>query len=615
MMTCLLAGAAAAPAFSRPELITGAKIDEAAVQTTLHVQPGRGPHRTLKSAFDAAHRLLVQGTPVRIKIAPGAYREAVLGLDWRQGKAAETTLIVEGAKGVVWTGSDVFPLAGWTKDGGILSHPWPHKFGNFAWSWGPKRLIGHRTELAFMDGRPLMPRILERWEITGIKQDPAVVNQVDYRFAEKLDPAKVLQEGEFGVYELDENGPRVFVRPHAGKGAGPQQIELAVRDRLLDMDGKHNLVLRGIVFQHCANSDREYGYINPVTFGGQRGRPSRNVLIDNCQFLWNSGTGLSLMGQDWTIRNSRFNYNGFSGIATGISRNVLWEDNETSFNVWRAWRGGEIGYFTGGFKAHEIIGHRIEGHTALGNTTMGAWWDVHCKDLFVSDMVLVDNSVNLQYELSAGPFVADRLLMAGGRGGDGMIHMWGGPSRLTNSILWTNYQGGGDTVLYGYRTGERDDPHSRMELVPVALQEVSSCLFVGGPNVKGFAMMDDSRKPASRAAVPATYLGTNNVFWHPDMENFHAAWVGDTARKPGEAQDIAEWMKAGHWQEKGARRLDPRLTNPAEGDFRFAPGSPLYGQRSKWPQVKLTAAQRKAMAEFFAWSGFTPDRWIPLPPE
>ena len=67
--------------------------------------------------------------------------------------------------------------------------------------------------------------------------------------------------------------------------------------------------------QHCANDDREYGALNPVTFGEHRGNPSNDVLIDRCQFLWNSGTGLMVGGNYWTVRDSLFKYNGCSGMA------------------------------------------------------------------------------------------------------------------------------------------------------------------------------------------------------------------------------------------------------------------------------------------------------------
>ncbi|MCG9894543.1 MAG: hypothetical protein MH204_03590, partial [Fimbriimonadaceae bacterium] len=60
--------------------------------------------------------------------------------------------------------------------------------------------------------------------------------------------------------------------------------------------------------------------------------------------------------------------------------------------------------------------------------------------------------------------------------------------------------------------------------------------------------------------------------------------------------------------------LDPLLMDPQGLDFRFSPSSPLYSQRSRWPQIRISDRERAAMAEFTAWSGYTPDRWLPLPP-
>lgn len=591
--------------------VTGATIDESKVVRENRVPSPATPD--LGTAFRRAHRLVSEGHATRIKIGPGTYREAVLDLDWTIGKAADTLLVVEGVGEVRWTGTDPVPARDVRREGDLISFPWDKAWGNFAWSWGPKTLIGHRSEMVFVGDRPLRQRILERYEVTGVQQDPAVQNQVVHRYLETLDPAQTLQPGDFGVVERGEG--RIYLK--LPSDVRRPRIEVSTRKRLLDLVGKHNVVLRNLTFERCANDDREYGSLNPVLFGAHRDKPSRNILIDRCSFRWNSGTGLMVGGQDWTIRDSKFDYNGFAGLASTRTRNLLFQRNQTNFNVWRAWRGGEIGYFTGGFKLHEVEGHRIEGHTAIGNCTMGIWWDVHCHDLYAEDLILVDNTVNLQYELSSGPLVVRRMLSAGGRAEDGVVHLWGGTSEIHDSLLYQDYDANGRGLLYAFRIGERNDPHANQRPMVPGPQTLRDSLPVGGPRTAAFAMMDDVRRDpvASGGFVP--YRGERNVFWHPGRSEFWNAWIADPARSGEEAKravKIPEWLSA-HAREEQPRQADPMLRDPKNHDYRISPASSLHRERARWPQVALSAATRREMARFFEWSGFQPDRWGPLPPE
>ena len=123
---------------------------------------------------------------------------------------------------------------------------------------------------------------------------------------------------------------------------------------------------------------------------------------------------------------------------------------------------------------------------------MGAWWDVHCRDVRVSDLVAVGNAANLQFELCEGPFVADRLLLVGGRAGDGQLRLWEqGPTSLRDSILYSDYRGSGTTGLYNLRWFGRTDAHAAMSRLVAGTNVAQGNLFVAGPNVPNFGMIDD----------------------------------------------------------------------------------------------------------------------------
>jgi hypothetical protein len=598
--------------FATAEQITGASIDEAKVEKVLHVTPGTGTYPNLRAAFREAHRLTVMGVAVKIKIGKGIYRESVLGLDWTQGKAGETLLVIEGGPGVVWTGSDVIPLSKWTKRGPLLEAPWKHRFGLFAWSWGPKGVIGHRSEMAFYRGKALRPRILEQYDVTGIEQNPEVQNQVVHTYRKALDPLEVLREGEFGVFEREENRPRIVVR--LPKGAVPSEgsLEVSTRQQLLDLDGKSSLVIRGITFQNTANSDREYGHLNAVTFGGHRGRPSNNVLIEDCRWLWNASTGLSIMGDNWTLRRCSFRFNGFSGLATGKGRNVLWEKLDTSFNVWRAWRAGELGYFTGGFKAHELTGHRIKGHLAIGNCTMGAWWDIVCADVFADDLIAIGNAANVQFEISQGPLVGNRWLIAGGKSGE-QIRFWEhGDSTLRHCVIYSNYFGSGRSTLYSLRWFGREDQHAKMAPLKAGVNRLEDSILLAGPNVPHFGLIDDIRGGEWSAREPMSYAGRRNFIYQPAQPDFPQNWILDqerTGELAARALPVASWLKSPTYSETETQRIDPLFQNPDSYDFTLSPKSPLWHRRNEWPQFKLSPRDKEAWDWFTRWSGYQPEKW------
>ncbi len=611
-----LAAVSPSPSGATSVLATGAKVDERSIRATVVVDP-RGAVKSLVAGFAEARESLARGVPTRIVIQPGTYREAVLGLDWREGKVADTLLVIEGRGKVVWTGADAFPLSEWTRVGGLYRHPWPYRWGNFGYSWSAKGLVGHRSELAFVDGKPLMPRILERYAVEGIVQDPAKPGRVSYRFLDRRDPATVLGPGEFGVTERPEGDRSVFFRPLPDQKLGA--VEVSVRRNLLDLRGKSRVVIRNVTFTSVANDDGDFGANNAIRFSIDPELRSNDVLIDRCKVLWSAQTGLHIDGDRWTVRDSEFSFNGGSGIASGKSSDVLWERNVTNFNVWRLWRAREFGYYTGGFKMHEATRHTIRGHEAVGNCTMGAWWDVHCRDVDVRDLTAIGNTANLQFELCEGPFVADRLLLAAGRPGDAQLRLWEhGPTTLTNSILYSDVREGGNTVLYGLRWFGRTDVHAAMAKITAGANVAEANVFVAGPNVSNFGMIDDIRGAEWSKREPLVYRGRNNVFWSPTVDRLQDRWIKDDDRKgdlAARAASVQGWRAPATYSEVDPRRLDPGLRDPSRHDYRFAPTSPLYGVRARYPQIVLSADLRKRWDWFVRWSGYHPDAWNEPPAE
>ncbi|MBC8065349.1 MAG: right-handed parallel beta-helix repeat-containing protein [Chlorobia bacterium] len=596
---------------------TGAKVNEAAVRATIYVPSAT--HKTIQKGIQAAQRSLTKGIATRIVISPGVYRESAASIDWQQGKSANTALVIEGRGQVVWTGADVFPLSKWKREGSMYKHPWPHQWGNFAYSWSAKGLVAHRSEMLFINGRPLTQRILERYKIGGIVQDPDNAGKVSYQFTGARSPSEVLKPGEFGVIERPGPSKGIYFCPLDGQVLKDNSIEISVRRNLLDLRGKSKVVLRNITFTHTANDDGDFGANNAVRFAIAGKARSNDVLIDRCKILWSAQTGLHIDGNRWTIRDSEFSFNGGSGLASGKSKDILWERNKTNFNVWRLWRGGELGYYTGGFKMHETSMHTVSGHQAIGNCTMGAWWDVHCRDVTIENAVLVGNAANLQFELCEGPFYANRLVVAGGRAHDGQLRLWEhGNTWLTNSIVYSDYAGNGSTGLYNLRWFGRNDVHSKMAKIAAGVNVTKSNVFAAGPNVPNFGLIDDIRGSEWYSREPMTYRGSDNIFWSSTGPSFKSKWIKDEGRT-GElalrAIPVNDWMVPKTYSEKNPRHLDPRFIDPSRHDYRFSNSSPLYKYRGDYLQFRLNDETRRQWEWFVKWSSYQPDRWNEPPIE
>jgi hypothetical protein len=611
--------AATAPAhgnpFFDPATITGASIDESQIRATITVDPAApagtpDTFTTLSAGFAEAHRLVAAGTPTRLRIAAGNYAESITGLNWRGGSARDTLLVVEGAApgAVRWTGADRIPDSAWEDlGGGLFRARGVATFGHFSPHWGTPGLIGHRAEMLWIDGAPLRPVILEEHTIAGMGDWKA--NQVTYTFTGLLDPAATLRPGEFGVVESPERGgPALYIRLKPGASPLGRRVETTARAVLLDLAGKHQLVLRNLAFEKVANNLRP---VASLRRGGAvfLGQGAQNILLEDVSIRWTSAVGLDLSGRDWTIRRSAFDFNGMSGLDGNRIENLVLEDSSTHANGWRALLGGRNSWFVGGAKMHEARRHLVRGHRAFANVVPGFWYDIDCGFVHMEDCVMWGNTRSLFWELSREPFFARRMVLAAARTARparadavaAAFHVLNtGDTLLRDSILWSDEA----RALAAAHWYVRDDAHARRTKPEPGVQRIENTLLVAGPRTD-FLLMENNGicLPGGDRAHPLypkfSYVGKNNVFFHPARaEPFHFVEKSWARRET----DLAAWAASG--RESGARWLDPRLRDPAVGDFRLAPDSPLAARAAEWPSIALDPAELAALRRFLVWTGW-----------
>ena len=603
-----------AQAVAKPEKLPapGARIsanDEAAIKHVLKVGPGQ-EYSGIGAAWQQALKHLNAGEAVKIQLAPGTHRDAIPYAPLSD-QAADTLLVIEGvgAQKTIWSGSDQWDAAKWTDLGdGLYSAEWPHDWGNHSYAWETPRVIGHRSEMAFVDGQPLAQVLIEDYDYdrTGQLMDHANRKQKwDYKGLR--DPKESLPPGSFGVAERKENGDKIYIRLPQGKKMGDAQIEVATRRSAARFDngtylgsGKNKLVLRGITFQHFAGNTAEWGALGTVSLG----QKCRDVLIEDCHFVRNNSHGLNFGATYCTLRDNVFNYNGFSGLGGKFTHGIM-ENNVTNFNNWRGAWGGQRDWWLGGVKLHETTNHRVDGHQSIGNLASGFWYDVHDENVVVNDLVSVANDGHgLFLELSNGPFEINRLLAAGNSDYQFQMSIVG-DFALRDSILYANR--GGEVKLKKDKVArpvinwiwyQRNDEHSKRKPFRIEKFAFERNVIASGPKHPGMVVEHNgiNRQNALYKPIANAYQGRDNVFYSEagEMQFTHVNPGWQTVKT-----DFDGWKK---WTREAApQTIDPRFRDAQNYDFRLQEDSPLQARADELPTKKIDPALLKQADDFEKW--------------
>lgn len=335
-----------------------------AVQT-IRVIPGE----TISAAFASALEYNRAGTPVRILIAPGIYREKG-ALSWRSVSNAAVTIEAEGE--VVISGSDIW-ADGWQTSGEYLAHNWPYNFG----------LIPIPPE--WTEAGVTMPDIVRRRELVAV--DGVLLKQT-------LDCGAI----PIGGFCVNENADILTLR----LAVQPQKIEVGLRAALASFVGD-NITIRGITWQH--GIPRFYDSAVII-------RASRNTIIEGNTFQANGGGALDTTETTSLIsRGNLFTNNGATGWGGARNIGLLSENDTATANNWRGASGNPpfIGWSVAGVK--HLYGRNVtyKGLTVIFNQAHGFWLDFDNQNVTILDLTSSDNAnTGLFMEASIGPFVVQR---------------------------------------------------------------------------------------------------------------------------------------------------------------------------------------------------------------
>jgi hypothetical protein len=523
----------------------GAQVDESKMQKLIYVEQQNprasdvndgsqgAPLKTIGRALQMAEANNARSIGVKILIAPGIYREAiVLNRADTQTDAPIVFEATEKDKAVI-SGSDMW--TDWQKPGSdnLYVHPWPYKWGMAAYpaGWeGNVKLqpVVRRREAVFVDGK--------------------VLHQV-------VSPLE-MAEGDFCASE--ERGE---IRVWLPQGVAPQTatMEVTIRSGLFRASFRKNVVLRGLAFQHDGT---------PLQGEAVNFSNCSNVLIEDCRFDWNNWAGLGFNDcHEMTVRRSTANHNGAMGMTSGRVKNLLYEDTETSYNNWRGTWGEFTGWSVAGAKQLRVHDAVYRRHRSVGNKTGGFWFDFDCVNVVVEDAFWSENQTRgIFIEASEGPVTLRSSVICFNHG-PGVLSTNSKKVTLEDNILYGN--GGGQIQV----TGTSDRPvinWETQEKMKLNLEEwVLSNNVVVGTDLRQ-SLVDISGAGVERFL---NSLQASRNLWY-NAKN------ADVFRVSGLNLGFERWQVAAG-QDLNSVFADPRLRAPEHHDFAVRSDSPLK-DRDKW---------------------------------
>ncbi len=389
---------------------------------------------------------------VKVLIKAGTYRENVESDIYQD---SVKTLVIAGevdARGrpaTIMSGFDLWNDDAWANSpagSDTWTHTWENDFGTTAWPTGFEDLptdnqVATRREIIMIGNRLLE----QRSTATGLTPE---------------------------CFAIDEGANRITVR--TAMNPNSEVVEVGVRRNLLSLRRHSNLVLRNIQFEGAACTLWAGNYDSAVTVNSYSDSPwVENVLIENCRFEWNGGSGLTTSKvKKITVRGCTMVDNGGTGVSFSGSSYVRFEESTIARNWWRGLWGRQSGDIDAGSKNGDLYHALFKNLTVEGNLTRGLWFDVFSKDVTVEGCTVSHNwGDGIYYEIGQ-PGHAVRDCVIRDNGGAGIqVNATRGVAITGNMVA--NNIAGAINLMVGSRTESTTDRDTGAQVAIASTRDIT----------------------------------------------------------------------------------------------------------------------------------------------
>ena len=359
----------------------------------------QSPFQTIQTAVNVANALNQGGTGARIIINPGIYRESV-NIQYDQSTTAPLTVQAATSGSAVITGSEV--VSGWKQQNPTTYMTyWPHDVGYCAIPSGwPTNFapVAQRAEVVTVNGVPLT-------QVMAFND---------------LKP---------GTFYYSDQYQLLHITPPAGTDMSTAVVEAAVRPKTFTVQGRANVVIRGLEFRQAANC------FNATSASVNS---SYNVLVDSIAADWNNWGGFGVFGSEYvTVQNSTASYNGGVGFMGTRDRSFEFFGNESDFNNWRGAQGAFYDWAAGGAKFFQMRYATVDSHRSFNNQAQGLWFDTDNQHININSSTMSGNVLAaLQVERNEGPLTLQNSYLCNSGSGLNLLTSW--QTTVTNNTFYNN---------------------------------------------------------------------------------------------------------------------------------------------------------------------------------
>jgi chitodextrinase len=464
------------------------------------------PLKTVGKAVEMAKMHNADNEPVTITLLEGTYREAV---EWNSsGTTTDAPIVFQALplKSAIISGSDIY--TDWVAESqpNLYSHSWDKNWGVPGDLGESSGEVARRREMVFIDGELLT-------QVTSFN---------------------VLTDNSFYV---DDAAKKLYIQTTSDPNES--SVEVGVRQGIFKVNQLKNLTVKGIVFQHDTTPADKWA----VIFRGVE-----NVLVEDCDFVWNTWGGLRFeSGNNVTIRRIKANHNGGKGTEVFRTTNLLFEDSEMSYNNWRGFAGGFTGWSVAGSKHLRIHGAVYRNLIAIDNKARGFWLDFDSQDIVFDGLIALGNiEGGLGVEANQGPITIRNSVICNTTVFGGILASNSENITLENSVLGHNQTG----QIRPRGTKGRDvDNWETGEVVPLFSKNWTAnnnIIFGSGKNELLWYYADSGGD-----LFLSTYQGDNNIYWNTSPDVFRLQGDNDFST----------------WQQITGQEQNSILTDPTKADL------------------------------------------------